>query len=235
MRIFKYLFTILILIIPELLSATGPSYIVAKINPIRVNNRGDILCRTKFESNWMGAHYYMNINYGLCVLTKGSILEYPIFKLEMPKNEKDEIAYIKLNTFWNSWFENNRSEADTITKEEAILIQKYSFNNSELEQYKRTDTISIKQFEQQYKVDLTKTNLKTLEKAYSLPFISEPENSKMDIIISFDFGNIVITNNGGFDDSKIGLGYSYTFPFAGHDMSFDIQDINGVLFDVKRK
>lgn len=233
MRIFKYLILIFCIVIPSVLFATGPSYVIAEINPIRINKDGDILCKTRFESNWMGGHYYMNVNYGLCVLTKGLILEYPIFKLNMPANESEEINYVKLNTFWNNWFDNDSSNSDTITQKEDFLIRQYSFTNSDLEQYKRNDTISIKQFEQKYKIDLNKTKLKALEKAHSRPF--ESKSTETNIIVSFDFGNIVITNSDGVDESKIGLDYSYSFPFDGHEMGFDIQNVNGILFDVKRK
>ena len=219
--------------IPQLLLATGPSYIKAEINPISINQKGDILCKTRFESNWMGSHYYMDVNYGLCVLSNDSILEYPIFKLNMPKTEDEETNYIELNNYWNNWFENDSSNSYNITEKEISLIQKYAFNNSNLEQYKRTDTLSIKEFEHRYNIDLNNRNFKALGKAYSLPFITEPENSE-NIIVTFDFGNIVMTQSDGFDESKVGLDFSYSFPYGENEISFDIQNVSGVLFDVKR-
>ena len=62
---------------PELL-ATGPSYIKAGIKPISINDKGEVLCRTRFLKNPSGGHYVLDIEYGLCVLTGDTILQFPI-------------------------------------------------------------------------------------------------------------------------------------------------------------
>ena len=53
--------------------ATGPSYIESEIRPISVNEKGEVLCRTRFVKNPTGAQTLMDVEYGLCVLTKNRI------------------------------------------------------------------------------------------------------------------------------------------------------------------
>lgn len=97
----KYILILFIAIITTNLTfATGPSYIDSIINPIAINDNGDVLCRTLYVENQMGGYGYMDQYYGLCILTKDSIIEYPVFNLDREYYEsvlgRDQDTYYDL-------------------------------------------------------------------------------------------------------------------------------------------
>lgn len=170
------------------LSATGPSYIESRMNPIAINNKGDILCRTKYLTTPMGGHYLPEIEYGLCIITKDSILFQKSYILEQdsyfPENWDEANP-----TPWDSTF-HSKFDIKRFTKNEKRFIEKYKFNNTNLEKYIVNDTISMTEFKAKTQVDLTKIFQPTLHGAKGY---FEPDCPNVDI--KYNFGHIILIQN----------------------------------------
>ena len=68
-----------------------------------MNEDGDVLCRTQYTENPMGSHDYTPSVYGLCVLTKGRIIEYPLYKLNYYLEYSSLEEYLVLESKWNEY------------------------------------------------------------------------------------------------------------------------------------
>lgn len=223
------LFILISIIYVGTLSATGPSSIYSVLTPIAINSKGDVLCKTKYKENQTGGYGYMDVYYGLCVLTKKSIVEYPIFKLDAETYDKMEVdpedgasdKYWALHDKWDDWFDN---KTDRKTPEETKLIEKYSFNDFDMSKYLVADTISIDVFKEKYKTNLSSNKLRTLRKAHSLP----PDEYTENMIVSYVFDNKIICRS-IFDELHYGPNYDFkTIYFGG--IGYDYYFIDGVLF-----
>jgi len=212
------------------LSATGPSYIHSELTPIARNSKGDVLCKTKYEENQMGSYAYMDVYYGLCVLTNNSILEYPVFKLDAEKYDEIEVEldnqesdkYCFLYKKWDKWFEN---DTDQTTQQETDLINKYAFNDFDMSKYLVSDTISIEAFQEKYKTNLSSKKMRTLKKAHSLA----PDEYTKNMIVSYVFDNKLICKSVSFDELNCGLEYNFKTDLFG-GIPYEYFFIDGVLF-----
>lgn len=218
------------------LLATGPSYIYSEIRPISINEQGDVLCRTRFLKNDMGSHWYDLIEYGLCVLTDGKIIEFNTKKLDSKwiqvegktpdPNKISEQDYIKLQQYWDWLFDCslNFEHLDGIEKQ---ICNKYGFKESNVYKYKVDRVQLVSAFRREKKINLQNLKQQALRDAYSESF---SDSDKINIL--YDFGSIVILHNQFDDDKVIGSEFSYTNPLFENvtDLKYDYFRITGVLF-----
>lgn len=169
------------------LSATGPSYIESLIRPIAINGKGDILCRTKYMENKTGGHYFPEIEYGLCIITKDTILFQKSYIIE-----RDSYPAPGWNGESKPWDSTYYSKFDLkrFSEKEKAFIQKYEFNNTNINKHIVNDTISMTEFKARTQVDLTKTLQPTLHGAKGY---FEPDCQNVDI--KYNFGHIILIQN----------------------------------------
>lgn len=234
----KNIFTLFIAIITTNLTfATGPSYIDSRINPIAINNNGDVLCKTIYEENQMGGYGYMDRYYGLCILTEDSIIEYPVFKLDGEYYEsvinRAQDIYCDLYGEWNKWYNN---QTTNITQEETTLIDKYNFTDCKISQYYKADTLSLDEFKLKYNIDITYRTLNTLHGGKSFSgdkYYREGADEYVEkVIVSYVFNDKMILQSKCFDAIYIGLNYDFKTNFFG-GIPYEYFNIDGILFKNK--
>ena len=231
----KLLLAFLLMVLSFELSATGPSYIMAEIRPISINDKGEILCHTRFLKNPSGGHYEVDIEYGLCVLTNDTILQFTIdtvsfqFVSNVDVWNQNYNAYEKQiayrDSIFNSDFSSRSSDIDY-----RYFEKEYGFKKANVSRYKRNDSISVDRFKEIKKVDLRETPQKALCGAEGL--CSEHEYASLRI--SYDFGHIVMIDNFvSYDEGEefnIGARFNYPNFWGNDDIGYDCQSVTGVLF-----
>ncbi|RKN12394.1 hypothetical protein D7035_18325, partial [Aquimarina sp. AD1] len=170
----------------SMVSITSPSTIESSIIPISINQKGEILCKTRFSKNEMGAYSPMEIQYGFCIITKDTINEF-ITKTLLPTPES---SYFKQKDYWDIIFKSktNQQQLDEINK--IILKNKYSFSLTDLNIFKINKVLSISKFEKNKNTSLKNNKQKGLKGAKSKEYFSDKK-----IRVLYDFGNIVILEN----------------------------------------
>ena len=227
----KILLFIIILFIfcPELL-ATGPSHIEARIKPISINDKGEILCRTRFLKNPSGGHYELDIEYGLCVLTNDTILQFPINTVSFEETANSEEwsrryeVYERQLAQWNSIFQSQFKPMKVGDMDYHAVVEEYGFKEANVGRYVRNDTIFVDEFK---RADLQTTPQKAL---YGAEGVCSARTH-----ISYDFGNIVIIENSITDayygeDFNTGAVFNYPNLWEDRDIGYESQLITGVLF-----
>jgi len=205
---------------------TGPSSIESEIIPISINNKGEILCKTRFTKNEMGANMPMIIEYGFCILSNNSIKEFKTKKINPFKLDFDE--YDEQVEFWDTIFrtKTTQNQLNTINKE--ILKNDYNFLINNVDSYKVDFKISISNFEKEKNISLKKIKQKGLHNTESTKY-----DSTKRLHILYDFGNILILNNiitVDYEDKKnVGASFNYLIPFDGSYIQFDSYFVTGVL------
>ena len=226
---------LLFVLSPELL-ATGPSYIKAGIKPISINDKGEILCYTRFLKNPSGGHYVMDIEYGLCVLTNDTILQFPIDTVSFEETADSEEwsrryeVYEKQLAQWDLIFQSQFKPLKVSDMNYHPVAGEYGFKEANVSRYARNDTIFVDELSTIKKVDLQDIPQKALYGAEGI--CSEPICR---ISISYDFGNIVVIENSIIDayhgeDFNIGAVFNYPNLWEDRDIGYDCQDITGILF-----
>lgn len=210
--------------------ATGPSYLSAQINPISINANGEILCRTRFEVNPMGASDVMAVEYGLAIIENNQLTEYTTYNLAPPE-EGDYDNYQQQRDYYDLQFQ--QCKLDKLSLKEQALRQQYHFQDCNVTEYRSHDLMSYAEFEQQRSLDLSETMLLGLKEAHG--YFDEPDKTEIDI--RYDFGHILILNNERSDmDTTVGALFDYkngmviTTEEGMQDIGFDIEYITGVLF-----
>ena len=203
--------------------ATGPSFINSEINPISINEKGEILCRTRFEKNPMGARTFMDVEYGVCILSKDTILQQTTQILSYTGYPEYEV-YEQHRNYWNSIFE-SCLDSKKLSDIENSLKWQYRFNDCNVKSFERNDTVTIKELETKFKINLNTHKQQALYGAKSNPYGSNEDK----IIILYDFGHIIITENLSYEDERIGIGFDYLVPLFG-GIEYENYIITGVLF-----
>ena len=213
-------------------SITGPSSIYSQIKPISINKKGEILCKTIFTKNEMGAHSAMKIEYGFCVITNETIIEFLTKTIEPTPEE----SYYTQKKYWDSIFksETNQKEFDVINKR--ILKDKYNFYSINLNAFKRNQILSISDIEKTKNTPLENNKQKGLRGAYSEAYYNDK------VYLLYDFGNILIfDNNNDIDNNGSELEFGATFNYYNAasvieddngemvSFGFDISNVTGVL------
>jgi hypothetical protein len=210
-------------------SATGPSYIDSEIKPISINENGEILCRTRFSKNEMGAQRAMKITYGYLVITKDSIIQYITQEIE-PDGFPDYETFSKFTDYWDSIF-NSCYDKDHLSEIGHRIKNQYHFDLCNISKYKIDKVQSMSDFESKKQIDLRYTNQLALNGAKSTNYFDNK-----DIHIMYDFGNIVIMNNikNEYEETQIGADFDYFNPWTNdngdiENIGFEITRISGIL------
>lgn len=61
----------------QLSLATGPSIIISELVPLAINEKGDVLCKSRYSENRTGSHSHTATNYGLCIVKNGQVNPIP--------------------------------------------------------------------------------------------------------------------------------------------------------------
>ncbi|UAM99121.1 hypothetical protein K8354_04660 [Polaribacter litorisediminis] len=212
---------------------TGPSTINSEIRPISINEKGEVLCRTRFTKNEMGAQRSMKIEYGYCIITKDSIIEFITHELNpeaYPINNYN--AYNNHSEYWNSVFE-SCFEKNNLCYYGNDIAKDYGFESCNIEYYKLNKIIQIEEFENIKKVNLYKNKQIALKGGRSAKYCEEKY-----VNILYDFGNFVILKNkkDSFEENlSIGADFDYYNPYTNENekvinIGFDVSEVIGVLY-----
>lgn len=217
------------------LSATGPSYIRAEIRPVSVNDKGDILCRTRYVANPSGGHYELPYEYGLCVLTRDTILQFSIYTVsfEITANnndwEQNYKVYEKKLILWDSVYHSKSVPLQMSDADHHPIIKQYGFEEANISHYKRNGAISVREFAKTRKIDLQQTPQKAL---YGGEGVFKEEDAW--VYILHDFGNIMIIDNkddeGCAGGINVGTRFNHPNMWGSEDIGYDCQTVTGVLF-----
>ena len=230
---FTNLLFFLFSLFPLSVLATGPSYIWSEMNPVSVNDKGEILCRTRFLTNDTGGHWYQRFEYGLCVISDGKITEF-LTKILDPEiigddsdKSKENISgdeYWELTKHWD-WIYRTGLDFQKLSKQQKRICEQYGFKENNTEKFRVNKKIKVKDFEEERNISLTKDKQSALKGAKSISY----DEQSVDIL--YDFGNILILNNTYSEDPQTdtGASFSYINPLFG-GMEYEYYQITGVLF-----
>lgn len=215
-------------------NATGPSYIHINITPISINEKGDVLCRTRIQRNDMGAHYPMDTLYGLSILTNNTILSL----------HSNIIRYQdELEDGWDK-YEKQLHHADTLLNScldpqqlsniEQAFINGYDFTECNTKQFAKNVILPTQEFIKTKQIDITKDIQKSLDGG--LGYFSKERDNNIEVL--YDFGHIVLLNNVTRDEDELGVSFDYTGSCCTyidddgqeHYYGYDYENIVGVLF-----
>lgn len=206
------------------LYATGPSYINAEIRPISVNDKGEILCRTRFVKNSMGAHDYMDVEYGLCVITKDTIEPLSSKLLSFYADSLDDDTYMERRHLCDSIFRAVCFDKNVISELKRLKVyKKYNFNNCNIERFRIDKVISVSLFNKFKQKDILKMPQYALYGGKG--YCDRDEN----IYVLYDFGNVIFTENIRQEFEKVGASFDYVVPLFG-GIEYECWKITGVLF-----
>ena len=233
----KLLLTVIVVAMYSLVFATGPSWIVSTIKPVSVNEKGEILCRTRYEENRMGAHWPMVVSYGYCVLHNGAITEIPIsMEFDPSKFPDDEIneffkEKIQLDSVFNNCSDTSYLEPLKSHVNEALL--EYGFKPCNVNKYKVDKIFTKEQFEKNKKIKIADIPQKALRGATGTDYPEKPQNIKIHVL--YDFGKLVIVENKGGEEGITGADFDYYNPWTDENgnkinIGFDYFAITGVFF-----
>lgn len=217
---------LLLLVLSVELNATGPSYIKAQMHPISINDKGEILCRTRFFDNPSGGHYMPNVHYGLSVVSLDTITYQETYVLQYDVYPDYE-SYSEHRSFWDGVYESefNLSRVGDI---EWFFIRKKEFKEMDMKPFERNDTISVDLFKKERGVDLKQTVQNAL-----LDAKGTLDEDCEKVIILYDFGFILFTSN--IVDSRelsecMEARFDYPNYWGGANIGYDYFDVTGVLF-----
>lgn len=227
-------FSLFILLATASLQATGPSYIHAEIRPISINEKGEILCRTRFEKNPMGAHYPMDIEYGICVITQDTIMQYVTHVLQY-SGYPEYADYNHHRNYWNDIFESPFNK-NRLSDVEYQAVSDYGFKESNVAVYLVNDTLSIAELAQERDIDLTKNSQKAL---YGAQGSYDTEDISKKIILLYDFGHLLIIQNSNHLNGEEDWSVIFNYPSGMYginergekeDVGYDYGRITGIVF-----
>ncbi|MCD8102643.1 MAG: hypothetical protein LUE26_08790 [Alistipes sp.] len=218
-----------LLLVTSALFATGPSFIKAEINPVAVNDKGEVLCRTRYEANPMGSSTFVDIEYGFCILSHNTIIE-PADRYVLKYSPLyDMEAYLEHRAHWDSVF---ASPLDTVkpTDAERMYIGRYGFNRSNAAEYSCVVTTTVGEFMRERGTDLSAEPQKALRGGTGRYLPGGERDPEVRLV--YDFGNILVFRHEEsyekqFPDSR----FDYLNPIFGDEqVEYEISVVSGVLF-----
>jgi len=233
------LVVIILLAFNSVADITGPSTIESEILPIAINKKGEILCKTRFTKNEMGAYSPMKITYGFCIISNGNIIEFTTKVLDVNYNEVVSYEpFFKEAKYWDNIFYSKINPKQFHQIKKHLLKGKYNFTLINADSFRVDKLFSISEFEKSKNISLKSEKQKALHGAHSTKYFNAQK-----VHVLYDFGNIVILNNTSSSDSneseiEIGANFNYynslntTINEKGKRVSFgfDISTVTGVLF-----
>lgn len=213
------------------LYATGPSSLRSEIRPISINEKREILCRTRFTKNEMGAHTYIPVTYGFCIITTDTIMQYTTHEI-VPSPDSDFDEIMAMYRYWDNVFESHMDSDDfDVVAEQSGCV----FNDCNIGPFKLDAVISLDEFTQRVGLELRKVKQKALYGATGS--YSEDEdiaNQKVEVLC--DFGYVILIKN-VCDYDQIGtpeyrgdINFDYPNTILGDGVGYDIITVTGVLF-----
>ena len=213
--------------------ATGASYVYAEMNPVSVNDNGEILCRTRFIQNGMGARWYDKIEYGLCIISNGKIIEYKTKVLDnriiddsSDRSDKGITGeeYMKLMAHWD-WIYKTGLDFNNLSKQQKQICEQYGFKENNTEKFRIDKKMRFADFEEERNINLKQNKQLALKGAKSISY------SNQCVHILYDFGNIIIFNNAYSENPTTDAGacFSYVNPILG-GIEYEYYRITGALF-----
>lgn len=225
------------------MQATGPSWVTSQLCPVSINSQGDILCKMRLQKNDTGGYYYTPIQYGLCVLSKGQLLEYPTDSIDPSiidtynKDLSDEIItddlYMQIEHRMDSLF-NTPLDFNNLGEIEKQVCEQYGFEANNVDKYKTNKKWDIVSLAKDKKVNIDMLSQKAIGGATENKSIER--NNKF-LCVEYDFGDVLIINNvSALEDEDISCGpeFNYTTFYTINDrtelIGYDMSRITGVLF-----
>lgn len=228
----RYYLLLVILIFGIKLYATGSSSLESEIIPISINKDGNILCKTRFTKNEMGAYRGMEVKYGFCVITKKSIIQYQGIVIDEDEIENDDSVekYWEERNFWDRMFKSKTSTQQLQTIVQKVLKNKFTFDSLNADDYKIEKEYSFAEIQQSKQIDLTTVKLHALYGAKSSSHFQSNN-----IQVAYDFGHVLLTSNYEDPDSKGGFTFDYFNPWINkqgkeENIGFEIFSVTGILF-----
>lgn len=217
--------------------ATSPSFNTSQINPVSVNDKGEILCKTRYIEDNIGRNGNETAEYGLCVISNGRIIEYKTKTLSYPtgfsEDSIDEYKELKRHYDWNYEID---LDFNNLSEQQKRICDEYGFKENNVEQYKVYKIMKITDFEKERNTNLIENKQLALREARSTLY-----NSKH-ILIIFDFGDILFLDNVfgecfktiSGENIDVGANFSYRNPLSkneyGLNEEYELNDVIGVLF-----
>lgn len=215
--------------------ATGSSTLYSDIRPISINDRAEVLCRTRFTKNPSGRSFVLDVEYGYCILANDTILQYVTKVVRIDNLTEDSQLYDKAyqkfeqeRKFIDSIFETDFNISETYRTNYPLQLKQFGFNKSNVESFYKGDTLFVNDYLKQF------GNKKTfIQKSSNNGVADEIVSAK--IIRTYDFGDIIIFYNqevGGCDGSEydIGANFKYENKISDYDVGYDCQHVNDVYF-----
>lgn len=205
--------------------ATGPSYILSEMRPVAVNDRGDVLCHTRFEQNPTGSYTWMSVVYGYAILTPDTIRHYTLNVLDYDSYSETDDEYMVKRKKWESIFEGPFRERYLLPEIQA----EFGFTPEGLDAFRVDRTISVSEFNTLKNTDLHQLRQQALFGGLSRNNYAEYADR---VHILYDFGHIVVLHN-RFEESAEhdkGSTFNYTYPWGDERMDYDYSIVTGVLF-----
>ncbi|WP_091412837.1 hypothetical protein [Aquimarina amphilecti] len=210
---------------------TGPSSVESRIIPISINTKGEILCKTRFTKNEMGAYSPMKIQYGFCIITKDTIIEFKTKVIE----PTPEDSYYEQKNYWDTIFKSETNEQQLTEINKVVLKNKYNFSFMDINTFKTNKILSISDFEKTKNTSLNNNRQKGLLGAHSKAYFSDRK-----IHVLYEFNNIfILDNNNDFDKNELALGADFDYHNSLNiqadsnsnniSLGFDISEVTGIL------
>jgi len=172
----------------------------------------------------MGAHDYIDVEYGMCVLTKDSIIPLSSHVLSYYGDSLDGETYMNLRQLNDSIFSTVCFNADVVKELKRLSVQKkYDFSECNVSPFNKDLVIPLSVFEESKQVDMQKTPLFALDETKGY----YKDNKEVHIL--YDFGNVILTQNIREEEESLGATFDYIIPMYG-GIEYDYWTITGVLF-----
>ena len=140
-------------LIPAFTYATTLSYLDSDIKPISINEKGEILCKTRFAANLTGGGYpYDFVKYGFCVISADSMHYFKGITLDMVEDYTDEKF-----SFWEAIYTKASSKNQLKTIVTDVLKNTFTFSDLNTDKFKVDSLMSEEVFQQKYGIDVNKT------------------------------------------------------------------------------
>lgn len=223
----KTVLSFFLFLITSLSYATGPSYVRSQLIPIALNDRGELLCKTRYEENGMGAHAAIRVVFGFCVITKDTLISYPDVVLDPNDYDYDDEKFFNQLDFWDNIYTSATSERRLKSIVTDVLQGAYRFDQCNGEDYRKEKTYSLDQFKESYGIDLTKQRQTGLRGATSRSY----QQGRVKLL--YKLGNIFIFDNYHTYEEEEGYGafFNYNNPFMDYDeeQEYDVYYVNGFV------
>lgn len=206
--------------------ATGPSYIDAQMHPVSVNDAGEVLCRTQFVENGMGAHALMLVEFGYCVIAGDSIVQFGVHVLDIFSDTDSYIAeYDKHAGIFVS----------RMTDTEFAAIERkygYAFRENNAEKCRVDKRVPLDEFAGP---DLRLIHQIALKGGRGI-YPEDADGKECMVNFEYDFGRVIVLRNEiGFERSDTpgyteGIHFDYPNFFGNEDIGFDSSTVTGIVF-----